>query len=112
MSYGETRGTPVPLWLAAVLGYLIVARITRFLNSDYLAADFRAWVFRRFGDSRTYYLVTCPWCASIWVALPVSLFISLAFGGFDVLGTLLLFGGLWGGYSYVHGLVTINLDEE
>jgi hypothetical protein len=101
----------VPLWLAAVLGYLIVARITRFLNSDYLAADFRAWVFRRFGDGRIYYLVTCPWCASIWVALPVTLYVALVplSGAF---GTLLLIGGLWCGYSYVHGLVTINLDEE
>lgn len=102
----------MPLWLAAVLGYLIVARVTRFLNSDYLAADFRAWVMARFGDGKLYYLVTCPWCASIWVAFPVSLVVSLAFADFGALGTLLLFAGLWGGYSYVHGIVTGNLDDD
>jgi hypothetical protein len=102
----------VPFLLAAVLGYFIVARVTRFLNSDYLAADFRAWVFRRFGDGKIFYLITCPWCASIWVALPVSLAVSLAFGDFDVLGSLLAVGGLWGAYSYVHGLVTLNLDKD
>lgn len=102
----------MPLWLAVVLGYLIVARTTRFLNSDYLAADFRAWVMRRFGDGKIYYLVTCPWCASIWVAFPVSLVVSLAFADFGVLGSLLLFAGLWGGYSYVHGIVTAQLDAD
>lgn len=110
MSYGETRGHTVPLWLAAILGYFIVARVTRFLNADYLAADIRAWVMRRFGDGKLYYLVTCPWCASIYVALPVSLVVSLAFSGYDALGTLLTFGGLWAAYSYVHGIVTNNLD--
>ena len=86
--------------------------MTRFLNSDYLAGDFRAWVFRRFGDGKVYYLVTCPWCASIWVALPVSLVVSLAFADFGALGGLLLLAGLWGGYSYIPGLVTLNLDED
>jgi hypothetical protein len=100
----------VPLWLAALLGFAIVARVTRFLNSDYLAADFRAWVFRRFGDGKIYYLVECPWCASIWVALPVSLVVSLAFADFGVLGTLLLVGGLWGGYSYLYGRLAAS-DE-
>jgi hypothetical protein len=102
----------VPFLLAAVFGYFIVARATRFLNSDYLAADFRAWVFRRFGDGKIYYLVTCPWCASIWIAFPVSLTVSLAFADFGTLGSVLGIAGLWAAYSYVHGLVTINLDDE
>jgi hypothetical protein len=99
----------VALWLAAVLGYFIVARGTRFLNSDYLAADIRSWVMRRFGDGKLYYLTTCPWCASIWFALPVALYVALVpLSG--VFGTLLLIAGLWSGYSYVHGIVTNNLD--
>lgn len=100
----------MPLWLAALLGFAIVARVTRFLNSDYLAADLRAWTFRRFGEGKIYYLVECPWCASIWVALPVSLVVSLAFADFDVLGTLLLIGGLWGGYSYLYGRLAASDD--
>lgn len=95
---------------SALLGYLIVARVTRFLNSDYLAADFRAWVMRRFGEGKIYYLVTCPWCASIWVALPVVLFMAGAKG--NARRELLLeIGGLWAGYSYAHGIVTTHLDD-
>jgi hypothetical protein len=100
----------VPLWLAALLGFAIVARVTRFLNSDYLAGDFRAWVMTRFGDGKLYYLVTCPWCASIWVGLPVTLYVTLLplDGAF---GTLLLIAGLWCGYSYVYGRLAAS-DES
>lgn len=101
----------MPLWLAALLGFAIVARVTRFLNSDYLAGDFRAWVMTRFGDGKIYYLVTCPWCASIWIALPVSLVVSLAFADFGALGTLLLIAGLWGGYSYAYGRLAASDDD-
>lgn len=99
-------------WLAVILGYGIVARVTRFLNSDYLAADFRSWVMSRFGDGKIYYLVTCPWCASIWVALPVSLIAVLVFGDFSALGSIYAVGGLWLWYSYLHGLVDSNLDGD
>lgn len=97
-------------WLAVILGYGIVARVTRFLNSDYLAADFRSWVMTRFGDGKLYYLITCPWCASIWVALPVALVAVLAFGGFTAFGSLFAIAGLWMWYSYAHGLIDSNLD--
>lgn len=99
----------MPLWLAALLGFAIVARVTRFLNSDYLAGDIRAWVMSRFGDGKIYYLVTCPWCASIWVGLPVALYVALVplDGAF---GTLLLIAGLWGGYSYAYGRLAAS-DE-
>jgi len=93
----------VPLWLAALLGYFVTARVTRFITADYLAADFRAWIFRRFGDGKLYYLVTCAWCTSIWVALPVSAYVSWN-------EPLWGFFGLWAGYSYAHGIVTNNLD--
>lgn len=100
----------MPFWRAAVLGYLIVARVTRFLNSDYLAADFRMWVKVRFGDGKIYYLVTCPWCASIWVALPIAVYIA-ATEAKGAHGKLLEAGGLWAGFSYVHGIVTSQLDD-
>jgi hypothetical protein len=100
----------VPLWLAVLLGFSIVARVTRFLNSDYLAADFRAWVYRRFGDGKVFYLVTCPWCASIWIALPVALYVSLVPLD-DAWGKLLLVGGLWCGFSYLYGRLAAS-DED
>lgn len=99
----------MPLWLAALLGFAIVARVTRFLNSDYLAADLRAGVMRRFGDGKLYYLTTCPWCASIWFALPVALYVSLMpLDG--AWGKLLLIGGLWCGFSYLYGRLAAS-DE-
>lgn len=98
--------------LAVILGYLIVARVTRFLNSDYLAAGLRSWVMERFGDGKLYYLTTCPWCASIWVSLPVALVVALVFGSFSPFGYVFAAAGLWLGYSYLHGLVTNTLDGD
>lgn len=46
-----------------------VARLTRFFNKDYLARGLRIVLIRRFGpDHDLPYLVTCPWCLSVWVA--------------------------------------------
>lgn len=101
----------MPFWAVALLGFLIVARITRFLNADYLAGDFRAWIFRKFGEGKLYYLVTCPWCASIYTALPVAAAVAWI-GPVTWPTSALAFLGLWFGYSYVYGLVSIHLDDE
>lgn len=101
----------LPFWLSALFGFLIVARVTRFVNADYLAADLRSAVMKRFGDGKLYYLATCPWCLSIWTALPVSAIVVLApmTGAFGAVWAVL---GVWLGYSYAYGLVTQNLDGE
>lgn len=60
---------PVYVWLLAVVA---VVRVTRFVNLDVLFEPVRAWVEGRFGaDSKVAYLLSCPWCASIWVAAVV-----------------------------------------
>lgn len=60
---------PVHVWLLAVVA---VVRLVRLINLDVLLEPVRAWVERRAGaDSRLAYLMTCPWCASIWVAAAV-----------------------------------------
>lgn len=118
----------MPFWVAVVFGFAIVARTTRFVNSDVLAEPLRLWAdgierpntrlrglkraLRRplkaiFGDELAI-LFTCPWCLSIWLALPVAITtVVLAWpypdGWFAVLA-------LWLGYSYVYGLVANNLD--
>jgi hypothetical protein len=84
-----------------------VARLTRLLNSDVLAAPFRTRVERRFGSgSRVAYLMTCPWCASIWIAPPV------------VAAAAALGGTWWFTFpaacltvSYVYGLTASLLDD-
>ena len=53
-----------------------VARVTRFVNADYLFRGVRDWAVMRTQDNdgqlhpeRDFpYLLTCPWCASIWIA--------------------------------------------
>lgn len=63
-------------WEAAIvllLAFGTVARVTRFITADTLAAPIRSWVVRRFGpESRPANLIECPWCASIWIAFPVA----------------------------------------
>lgn len=119
----------MPFWLAVVLGFFIVARSTRFVNSDVLAESIRMWAdgiekptarFRKlkrwlrrplyaiFRDELSI-LVTCPWCLSIWFALPVAIVaveISWPYGHvwYAVLG-------VWLGYSYLYGLAALNLDD-
>lgn len=119
----------MPFWLAAVFGFLIVARATRFVNSDVLAEPLRMWAegietpgrFRKirraarrplaaiFG-SKTGDLFTCPWCLSIYFALPWAIVVAVAFGDFTPGGTVLAALGLWLGYSWVYALVANNLD--
>lgn len=58
--------------VSLVVAALAVARVTRFLTEDYLTVGYRRWVVTRWGpDGKMSYLVHCPWCTSIWVALPV-----------------------------------------
>ena len=120
----------MPFWLAVVLGFLIVARATRFVNSDVLAEPIRMWAdgierpnerFRSlkrglrkplravFGDELPI-LFTCPWCLSIWLALPVAIVVvvlSYPYGS----GAWLAVLGLWLGYSWLYGLAANNLDD-
>lgn len=65
-----------------VLAALAVARITYFLVEDYLTNGYRRWVVNKWGeDSKLSYLVHCPWCTSVWVALvimPIPVFMLMS----------------------------------
>lgn len=55
-----------------IVATLAVARLTRLLVSDKLTVKLRQWVVKRWGaDSKPSVLIHCPWCISVWVALPV-----------------------------------------
>lgn len=55
--------------LVLVVASVAVVRLTRLFVSDEIMVGYRRWVVNRFGsDSRTSYLVHCPWCTSMWVA--------------------------------------------
>lgn len=60
------------LVLTLIVAALAVARITRLLVRDQLTISYRRWVINRWGENgKMGYLVHCPWCTSIWVALPI-----------------------------------------
>ena len=60
------------LIVSLVVAALAVTRITRLLVADKLMVGYRQWVVKRWGpESMISYLVHCPWCTSIWVALPI-----------------------------------------
>lgn len=52
---------------------LAVARITRLITKDKIAEPLRdRWAARYVASDQMSYLITCPWCVSVYVALAVS----------------------------------------
>lgn len=52
-----------------VLAVLAVYRATLLVVADEITRRPRDWLLRRFGPGHTVsYLITCPWCSSIWLA--------------------------------------------
>lgn len=102
----------LPFWAVALLGFLIVARITRFLNADYLFAPIRDRVEGWSQRGKVWYLLSCAWCASIYIALPVALLAVLTLSPYSGWTAVWVAGGLWLGYSWLYGLVATNLDDE
>lgn len=93
------------LWTLA-LTFGLVARVTRFVTVDYLARWIRAYVIGKFGpDNDLAYGIACPWCFSIWAAVPVVLV-----GWFYGHTTAFQIVALVGLVSWLYGVVARNLD--
>ena len=93
-------------WLVAVLAILTVARLTRLVTADYVTAPIRDRLVARWGeDAKRSYLVTCDYCASIYVAVPVSI-VAVLWGD----NRVILIGLLALAASFVAGL-TAQLDH-
>jgi hypothetical protein len=93
---------------AFLLAWGATARLTRLVNSDVLTETARDALLARFrADSKPHYLLTCPWCASIWIAVPVVLAAWAADGAdwFNVPAAILTI-------SYLYGLVASHLDAD
>ncbi len=60
--------------LEVAYDFLATYRLTTLIKDDKLTEDFRRLVFRRFGEPsdddghKVSYLVTCPWCLSVYFA--------------------------------------------
>jgi hypothetical protein len=60
----------IPVWLALLIYALAVARVTGLVVADSITEPLRDRLSERVGhESRWAVLVTCPWCAGMWVAL-------------------------------------------
>ncbi len=60
------------LIISLILAALTVARTTRLLVTDRITAVGRRWVVNKWGaGSAASYFVHCPWCMSLWIAIPV-----------------------------------------
>lgn len=58
--------------VSLIVAALAVARITRLLVDDRLTVRWRQWIVRRYGtESLMSYLVHCPWCMSMYLAIPI-----------------------------------------
>lgn len=55
-----------------VVAALAVARLTRLVCLDKITVGLRQAVIRKWGpESWAAKLILCPWCISVWIALPV-----------------------------------------
>lgn len=65
--------------LGWVLAFGAVWRTTLLVVADELTAPLRERTLRRWDGGRMEYLLSCPWCASVWVG-PVVIGTGLAWG--------------------------------
>lgn len=60
---------------------LATHRLTKLIIDDKITEDLREKVFARFGnpdDSKISYLITCPWCVSMYVGAGVAMLRAFA----------------------------------
>jgi len=47
-------------------------RLTKLIMEDRITEDLRALIFDKFPrDSKMSYLLTCPWCVSVWAGMAI-----------------------------------------
>lgn len=51
---------------------LATERVTRLVVEDEITRELRYWVQSKWPTSKVSYLVTCPYCVSVWAGLAVS----------------------------------------
>lgn len=65
----------IPVWLQLLVYALAVARVTGLIVADSITEPVRDWITVRLDDRPATLgeaistLITCPWCAGMWVSL-------------------------------------------
>lgn len=59
-----------------IVAALATFRLTVLVNQDYLTEGPRKWLQARLPEKLAY-MIGCPWCASFWLAVPVSIVVVL-----------------------------------
>jgi hypothetical protein len=58
--------------VSLITDILATYRLTKLIMDDRITEDFRNLIFEKFPkDSKLAYLITCPWCVSIWAGATV-----------------------------------------
>jgi hypothetical protein len=62
--------------IALVVMALAVARLTGLITEDKITEGLRSALFDRIDeDGKLAYLITCPWCVSIYLAIPAAVLV-------------------------------------
>ena len=83
---------------------LAVYRLTKLIMDDRITMEFRDWYWSKFpANTKMGFLLTCPWCISIWSALVVFSARKLFPNTSDILSKVLA-GSAVTGLAYQKGL--------
>ena len=85
---------------------LATFRVTRFIVVDELFSPVRNWIWEAKAPESSYigYFFTCPWCISLWVALPIVFLYALN-------PSLVVLVGCIFALSAISGLIAARLDD-
>lgn len=82
-----------------IVDALATYRLTKLVIDDYITEPLRDKVYAKFGDpadSKVSYLVTCPWCVSIYIGIGVVAARTIAPKAWRPLAYALAFSGVTG----------------
>lgn len=70
----------MPTWLLFLITVGAIVRLTRIVTADYITAPIRDRLTERWGeDAKRSYLLTCDYCASVYVA-PIVATVAVLWG--------------------------------
>lgn len=79
-------------------------RLTKLIMDDKITEDFRNFIFEKFPrDSKLSYLITCPWCVSVWAGATIFTLRKISPDTADIVSGLLAASAVTG-VVYTRGL--------